>query len=349
MTADESKTAIRDLEVILEDTRKYFEVAPPEKYSAQKKVKEVVDIFCEEILNRWHKKPIEQVIHYTSIENLKSILDSAAKKSAGKNKHEKMINKGKEDEKETSKGFLRLYDTVHFNDPDEGNFFVRNLPGRYEWLRKGVEEMTRERQEYAYVASFILPKEDKDMGDNLVFWREYGKQGEGCSLLLNASGSSLGKVVYGQDSVGQTLKILDPFLEMLSCFVDRFVKHDQTRHLEREIARAVWESLEKVRYLYKSSAYEYEEECRFITTSSEIDRSNQQKVVFECKDGSQIRHYYNHPTLEIPRLLATDSVITLGPCVPYRENIQHCLEVLLERAELKYTEVHHSKIRYRKS
>lgn len=348
MTADESKTAIRDLEVILEDTRKYFEVAPPEKYSAQKKVKEVVDIFCEEILNRWHKKPIGQVIHYTSIENLMSILGYADKNSAGKNTNEKMISKGQED-KQATKGFLRLYDTVHFNDPDEGNFFVRNLPDKYNWLRREAEEITRERQECAYVASFILPREDKDMSDNLVFWREYGKQGEGCSLLLSASGSSFRKVVYGSDSVKQTLETLEPFLEMLSCFVDRFVEHDQTRHLEREIARAVWESLEKVRYLYKSSAYEYEEECRFITTSSEIDRSNQQKVVFECKDGSQIRHYYNHPTLEISRLLTTSTVITLGPCVPYRENIQHCLEVLLERAGLKDTEVHHSKIRYRKS
>lgn len=131
--------------------------------------------------------------------------------------------------------------------------------------------------------------------------------------------------------------------------LSRFVKHDQTRHLGKEIARAVWESLEKVRYLYKSSAYEYEEECRFITTSSEIDLSSQQEVVFECKDRSHIRHYYNHPTLEISRLLTTSTVITLGPCVPYRENIQHCLQVLLKRAELEYTEVRCSGIRYRKS
>jgi len=349
MTDDKNKTEIRKLEVILEDTWKYFEVDPPEKYSAHRKVREVGGIFCEEILNRWHKKPIGQVIHYTSIENLMSILGYADKNSAGKNTNEKMISKGKEDEKETGKGYLRLYDTVHFNDPDEGNFFVRNLPDKYNWLRREAEEITRERQECAYVASFILPREDKDMSDNLVFWREYGKQGEGCSLLLSASGSSFRKVVYGSDSVKQTLKTLDPFLEMLSCFVDRFVKHDRTRHLGKEIARAVWESLEKVRYLYKSSAYEYEEECRFITTSSEID---QQKISFvEYTDRSyiDIRHYYNHPTLEIPRLLATDSVITLGPCVPYRENIQHCLEVLLDRAELTYTEVCCSGIRYRKS
>lgn len=170
---------MRKLDVILEDTRKYFEVAPPEKYSAQKQVgdlcteiKKVGDSFCKEILTHRHEKPIGQVIHYTSIENLMSILDSADKKSAGKNKNQTMINKGKKDKK----GFLRLYDTVHFNDPDEGNFFVRNLSCEYRWLREEAEEITRERQEYAYVASFILPREDKDMSDNLVFWREYGKQ-----------------------------------------------------------------------------------------------------------------------------------------------------------------------------
>lgn len=41
MTDDHKTEIMGKLEVILEDTRKYFEVAPPEKYSAHRMVREV--------------------------------------------------------------------------------------------------------------------------------------------------------------------------------------------------------------------------------------------------------------------------------------------------------------------
>ena len=47
------------------------------------------------------------VIHYTGIDNLVSMLSRATDHNG--------------------KSMLRLYDSVHFNDPDEGNYFDRNL------------------------------------------------------------------------------------------------------------------------------------------------------------------------------------------------------------------------------
>ncbi len=295
------------------------------------KIKTLLDDVCEEILKR-HKATITQAIHYTSIGSLMSILGHANNSSAGKN----------------NKGFLHLYDTVHFNDPDEGNFFVRHLPDKYAWLRDASEK-----KGYAYVASFILPSQDKDMSDNLVFWRTYGEQGEGCSLLLSAPDPSLQKVLYDREEVEQTIDTLDPVLKMLSCFVEHKQLRGSLREkykidIGKEIAKVVWESLERIRYLYKSSAYTYEKECRFIVTKP----ANDEEIFFEYTDSnnfsSHIRHYCKHETLEISRLLATDSIITLGPSVPYRENIQHCLEVLLKKSGLSATKVRCSEILYRK-
>ena len=83
------------------------------------------------------------VIHYTSIVTLISMLQNAA---AG----------------QTST--LRLYDSVHFNDPDEGNYLGRNLPEKHSWASEPSAS-------HAYVVSFIEPdsNDQKDRSNNLVF------------------------------------------------------------------------------------------------------------------------------------------------------------------------------------
>lgn len=93
----------------------------------------------------------EYVIHYTSIPALVSMLQNAGY-----------------GEEQSS---LRLYDSSHFNDPDEGMFFDRNLI-----LLNGHKILEVESAPHAYIASFIIPHREKDMTDNLVFWRTYEKK-----------------------------------------------------------------------------------------------------------------------------------------------------------------------------
>ena len=262
------------------------------------------------------------VIHYTSIATLLCMLESCSKAKTCSS--------------------LRLYDSMHLNDPDEGNYFDRNLnlPKKHKWL------LDRKRRSHAYIASFILPDDQKDMSDNLVFWRAYGHEGEGCSLLLDIPLCRLRKVLYGSDKVKRAERKIRPVLDI----VKPLVVSDGLRKeaIGENLAEVVWKSLEEIRYLYKSEAYDYERECRFVIPESSIDTN---KIHFERHDQkdttSIIRHYCEDESLKICKLLATNSLITLGPRVSDADNMRYYLETLLKRQELG-AEIKISKILYRK-
>lgn len=261
------------------------------------------------------------VIHYTRIAALVSMLQETSK----------------DDKKST----LRLYDSIHLNDPDEGNYFTRNfeLPEKYDWL--GKRDMS-----HAYIASFILPSSEEDMSNKLLFWRTYGEEGEGCSLSLPIPLSRLQKVLYGIEGLERTFEELESVLNLL----DPLLEIDNSSIQEKLVA-AVWESLEKIRYLHKDEAYEYEQECRFVIAESNI--IDKDKIFFEDTNLNnspiRIRHYYEHEDLAIKNLLATDSSITLGPLVPQADNVCYYLNTLRRRAGLAPQEIKISKIPYRKS
>ena len=98
-------------------------------------------------------------VHYTSIGTLFQIL-SAVDRHAGSIK------------KRT--GTLRLYDSIHLNDPDEGQYIFRNIAteAKYSWMERPLEELFSDkskigRAENAYITSLIVGRE---VEDNLVFW-----------------------------------------------------------------------------------------------------------------------------------------------------------------------------------
>lgn len=309
-------------------------------------MKNVVKDVCREIEKRHKLKEPEDgkenfVIHYTSIGTLVSMLQQAAK-----NKQNAVKDEQKSSKDETTAS-LRLYDSVHFNDPDEGNYFYRhlNLPRKYDWLGGKKES-------HAYIASYIIPDTKRDMGDNLVFWRTYGKEGEGCSLELRIPSGRLGKVLYGPAEVQKTGKRLRSVLDSLSPLVSvsKSSLKEKIQKVREKLAETVWESLARILYLYKSEAYAYERECRFVTHKSDIE---EEKIYFEYKEQNnstpRIRHYYEDEALAIEKILSSGSSITLGPCVPYRHDVYHCLEVLKREANLHGPQIRISTIPYRKS
>lgn len=281
------------------------------------------------------KAGMTSVVHYTSINTLVSMLQNT------------QTDKDQEDDsggkKESS---LRLYDSAHFNDPDEGEYLIRTLgiQKKYKWLGE-------RRVPHAYIASFIMPEDKNDMDDNLVFWRAYGKEGEGCSLSLPIPTNRLYKVLYGRHEVKCTGSMLLPILDRLGELLDMedLTQHPIGERIREKFATAVWSFLERVAYLYKSDAYDYERECRFIVHVSEIDKK---EIHFEHGEqyGSpaRIRHYYEDNTLRVRNILISGSSIMLGPCVPYRGNVEYCLEVLLQEAGLAGPEIKISEIRYRR-
>lgn len=344
-------------------------------------LKDVLKNLCLEIEER-HKvdEPEDEkdnfVIHYTSIGNLVSMLkreaknrQNAAKNEQNKVKDEQNATEDKQDvakdEQESSKdeqnaigernASLRLYDSVHFNDPDEGNYFYRNLN-----LRKKYAWLGEKRESHAYIASFILPdpkNKKRDMSDDLVFWRTYGKEGEGCSLKLRIPRDRLRKVLYGPNEVKCTGKDLRPVLEAIHPLVS-IRKPSLKKEVREKLVEVIWKSLEKICYLYKSEAYEYESECRFVIPELEIEIVDKDKICFEDQEQNnstpRIRHYYEDDALKVKNILTTGSLITLGPCVPYPynmsyyHNMSYYLGNLLRKAGLFGPEIKISEISYRK-
>lgn len=271
------------------------------------------------------------ITHYTSIRALVSMLQPTP---------------------EEKEGCLHMYDSAHFNDPAEGSFINLNFLKKY-------TPPIREKSLHAYIASFVLSEDKKGKGgNNLVFWREYGENGEGCSLSLPASllQQNLFKVRYGHGSVKY---FRDNFLTNLESFFKN--EYEEINFLMEKIrknypdvrvsvVKIVGEHLERIRYLYKSRAYQYENECRLIVPQSDIHPDD---VHFECPDKNntaRIRHYYRHPDLKIGKLLcSSDSKIVIGPCVPNPDDVMYCIKTLLKVNGLRGPSVIRSRITYRKT
>ena len=278
------------------------------------------------------------VIHYTSISALVSMLRDASeepKREAKKSESEPMTS--------DKKSSWRLYDSVHLNDPEEGNLLIQNLPKKYNWLLGNREES------HAYIASFMSDTISKR--DDLAFWSVYGKEGNGCSLWLRVPRSRLQKVRYGTREVNDTVKVLKSVLDSLEPLV-RIRKSPIRERVREVLSGVVWEYLEKIRYLYKSDAYKHESECRFVIAESDIP--DKKKIRFEDQDRKDypecIKHYYEPEDVElgIENMLVTESLITLGPCVSHPYNVEYYLKTLMRRANLEGPKVERSNISYRK-
>ena len=351
---EKSKEVMEELKAKITGAQEYFEGSDIRAlayvtYVVGKALREALNDLCLQIEER-HKvgeaknEREKFVIHYTSIAALVSMLQDVSKKEQER-ESEKKEREGAELELALKPGdkqsLWRLYDSVHLNDPEEGNLLIRNLPRQYDWLGKREES-------HAYIASFIFNGK-KDMSDDLVFWHAYGKEGKGCSLSLCVPRSRLQEVLYGTTEVKRTVNDLRSVLDLLEPLV-RIRKLSIRERVRERLATIVWGFLERIRYLYKSDAYEYEKECRLVVAESGTDKN---KIRFEDQDRNnyhaRIRHYYEHEKLAIKELLTTGSSITLGPCVPDSYNMRYYLEALKRKAGLIGPKIKFSKISYRKS
>ena len=262
------------------------------------------------------------VIHYTSVGTVVSMLqDIVARKGSS----------------------LRLYDSDHFNDPVEGLHLANylDLPVKRGW--PNWRETT-----HAYIASFIPDLEGKDMQDNLVLWRTYGKEGEGCSLRFSVPRDKLWKVLYGDKGVEPTANTLAPVLDALQPLMDglRYAGHYDVRE---RLAQTFWRRLEGIRFLYKDEAYSDEGEYRFVIPELHVE--DKEKIFFEYRSqvGSHphVRHYCEDEDLDVNRIFTSRCLITLGPRVPYSHSMRYYLENLLRKAGLPGPEVRVSKVSYR--
>ena len=245
-------------------------------------------------------------------------------------------------------GTLRLYDSMHLNDPDEGNYLPRRISAepQFAWLADRREHLHEDEidgpaNEIAYMASFVT---GDAASDNLVFWRTYGREGKGCSMVCSITATYLQKILYG-DNVKQTINLLRPVLASLTPIV---TANDESIH--DMLRDTVWSSLRSILYLYKSKAYDYENERRYVLPSSKVDPAD---IYYEYQDTPcgmpKIRHYLERPELSISDLLPSGSIITIGPCVPQPTHVRRRLSTIARRALKGHPEIRPSEIFYRQT
>ncbi len=280
------------------------------------------------------------LIHYTTIAALVSILGGAE----AINRKEAISGSVPNDalsfaQREPSS--IRLYDTEHSNDQDEGEYLVRSLRlyEKYDWIE--------DRQaHHAYVASFIQPNDNANVRDNLVYWRTYGNNGEGCSISISIHKDKVRKVLYGEEGMSYTCTVVSTLLNKMDHIVSEC---ELSSGIRRVLSASIWKILSQVQYLHKSDAYDYERECRFVVPWEEKIRDD---VLFEYEEmndqSPRIRHYIECNALDAREVLQSGSCITLGPRVTHRGSVRLLIEALLRTSGLP-TQVKFSEISYRES
>lgn len=287
-----------------------------------------------ENIHKFNGNDARYVTHYTSMDTLYSLLKNEIKRK-------NTIKAGKYISKTECKASLLLYDSFHSNDPDEGNYLISKLQEKYSWIK--TTDVS-----HAYITSFIVPQSqcNTDRGnvrDDLVFWRTYGKEGEGCSLEISVPNLLLHRVSYGNSGIQSTMPILRSILDPL----DQLAKKDED--IAKIMSDVICKSLEQIRYLYKSKAYNYEHEARIIIPEPLID--DKDLINFEIQGSNSpttLRHYYELEELAVDNLLISGSIITLGPCVPYVHSVNYYINSLIRKAGLSEPQVRISEISYRK-
>ena len=249
-------------------------------------------------------------------------------------------------------GFLRMYDTVYSNDPGEGYFFVNAVDENHSFrdAYNGVWKLFERRSQYpAYFASLVSVKEWED-ADDLVFWRTYGENGTGCALLFPQDRfddvEQLYSVQYGEKTVTDCLDKLQQLFEYYATMegaVD-LKSISSPEHLSKEIIS----TLSPLVYLYKSDAYDFENETRVILPYSDLAPSPLNCEFIGLKGLTpRWRHFVELPQLACEKLLMSDAKIILGPAVSRSENIKFVLQQVLPHLGYHGPEVLTSKISYR--
>ena len=221
-----------------------------EEWQARRLLSETVAPLLDQVfqakfveIDQFHdlRKDAREVIHYTTLDMLVSVLG---------------------DKVEGKDAFIRMGDSFHLNDPEEGQYLARRIEETYGhgWFRE-------KKDLHAYIASFIIPDDKKDQElrdeDDLRYWRSYGDEGKGCSIRFPVRDIPFRRVLYGQEKVTRALDTLDltsiwNALQPLTTDRNERVSSTATDILSERIRR----NITRILYLYKDDAYKYEQECK---------------------------------------------------------------------------------------
>lgn len=273
-----------------------------------------------------------QLAHYTDIETVVSII------RGGRSKQPKKI---------VPKSGLRLYDAYLMNDPREGDIlwnFISHLPKSLQHRESESRIKTD-----AYVVSFVgnetkLDGKEDDIGDNLLHWRLYGRDGEGCSIQFFPSNTeSLWKVLYekGADNLVEEIKTL---ADLSVCLIHKMIEGDDKGLVN--FADNVKSRLNEIGFMYKDASYQDEKEYRFVIPAR---RTGKQHYQFRRNPKEIPRKYIHAPKIVGRDIIFTSgSKVFVGPRVRHKEHVRKYLKHEAENHGLSSLEIISSKIPYQK-
>ena len=357
--------------------------------SGEQFVREGIEAVVAEIVAELHGAESDQIthlVHYTGTDVVFAMLDDRNARNVGNDQErhvaheadysdeeEDCADQAEDDGGEEHSG-LRLYDTVHANDPEEGRFLLLHWPDGDDgppWMWKERRNVSQEQESelgfrerveqglypgHAYVLSFVPTTAEKRNNDRIVFWREYGRESAGCSLsipndkLFNDKKCSLTpyRVRYGQDGVDS---LAEKLRERLFDPIEKGIRDAiglESRMFDA-VKEKVWQELQLFRYLYKDTAYDYEEEYRLVVVASgdEMPGNPTYEHKTNTRGDTVFRHYMRHPSLYSQQIFGSNTHVILGPTVPHAENVERTIDELLRRKGISGTTIKPSAIRYR--
>ena len=252
-----------------------------------------------------------KVVHYTSLKTIHALLT------------------------EQSQG-LRLYDSVHLTDPQEGRYVFSESRQASKWLEYPVS--------HAYIIS-LLPYEDDTIGktyDHLSHWRAYGDNGRGCSLVVYVPRRELYKVNYCDRIKNDDAKKLIRFIDISERVWNGILHRKKESHSKYEdMIRDSSATVLKNRFLHKHPSYKQERELRALVVAPKPD-----EIETEVR-GRHLRHYVRNGAFCMKHLLTSDCIITVGPAVEHQSDVAESLKRILDCKGKTGPRVHVSDIPYR--
>lgn len=272
------------------------------------------------------------LVHYTSWENMLKILGT----------------------EEEACPMFRMYNYETANDPEEGSIKPREWKQLEKKAAKLLDEYDPEGSEErnrggsTYGCSFSTNGEGVE--DDLMFWRLYGNDGEGCSLKLGAVPAGMYRVRYrdGQGGVrsrkesGEDKEVAGWVERLLTIGKETIGRMPESSRVQvgRSIARVLGQVLDGYCHLVKNRAYQHEQEWRMISVMPDRD-----KVKYDVGTDRIVRRYVEGG--KMADLFSSSSMITLGPRVANSGAAREYVETLTRKRGMKYTRVRVSAKRYR--
>ena len=271
---------------------------------------------------------VTHLVHYTTLDVLFSILQSP-------------------DTPDNTPPGIRLYDTVHVNDPEDGMVVTRHWPANSVWgwnIDRSDDPLSNEGLRISaaspgYTLSFVQSSLPKPMYDHLPFWKEYGSRCRGCSLAIPLEKLSNGQASLVPYRVKYELDVDIPHLYQHLCgtLLEPAMDFANDPKFKPEFQKAILgmliDAMQPFRFLYKDGTYAHEKECRVVVSQPTNPETPQVDVVYEAQPtadgGTKLRHYAQKHILPAAALFHSDTIITLGPLVPQSYNVTVVLEDLL--------------------